>query len=210
MRTKKQNHVLLTKNDEANAQLWGYPNEGKGIIEDIELYIEDWMYKPAWIHLNHPAFPPEIHFCDINGDGEEEIIILLHQGSGSGVSIWEIHVLGKEKGCWYSHNFVESPTDHLHVNMESKIKPYVGKINYFSKFQQESWDVPFSEEINEDHLYDEFVFGSQVRFEVKENNLVAHVGLQLSFLYHVAEFQLKYEYQNGSYLIKKADLHMWN
>ncbi|CAM4297002.1 MULTISPECIES: hypothetical protein [Bacillus] len=209
MRTKKQDCVLLVENKVAKAQLWGYPNEEKGIIEDIELYIGEWMYKPSWIHLNHPAFPPEIHFVDLNNDGIEEVIVLLHKGSGSGVSIWEIHIL-EEGQCGYSHVFVENPEDHVHINMESMIKPYIGEINYFSKKQTETWKVPFSQEIQKDRLFDKFVIGSQIRFKVEENDLVAFVGLQLAFLYHVAELQLQYEYKNGKYLIKKAKLHTWD
>ncbi|MDJ1478649.1 hypothetical protein QBX67_26845 [Bacillus sp. LS15-K4] len=209
MRTKKQDCVLLVENKAAKSQLWGYPNEEKGIIEDIELYIGEWMYKPGWIHNNHPSFPPEILFTDLNNDGMEEIIILLNQGSGSGVSIWEIHILEKTKGCGYSHVFVENPEDHVHINMESMIKRYTAKINYFSKYQTESWEVPFSEGIQEDHLFKEFAIGSQIRFEVETNSLTAIMGLQLAFLYHVVELQLQYEYQNGKYLIKKAELHVW-
>lgn len=209
MRTKKQNHVFLAENKEANVQLWGLRNEERGVFEDIELYIGEWMYKPSWIHLDHPSFPPEIHFVDLNDDGKEEIIILLKQGSGSGVSIWDIHVL-EESYCGYSHVFVENPEDHLHVNMESSIKPYTAKINYLSKFQEESWEIPFSEQINVDRLYDQFAFGSQIRFEIEGNKLVSVMGLQLSFLYHVCELRLQYEYKNGGYIIKAVKLHTWD
>ncbi|WP_156576990.1 hypothetical protein [Bacillus luti] len=209
MRTKKQDRVLLVENKAAKTQLWGYPNKERGIIEDIELFVSDGMYKPGWVYLDHPAFPPEIHFEDINHDGKEEIIILLHKGSGSGVSIWEIHILEESEECGYSHVFVENPEDHLHVNMESAIKPHVGRIHYFSKYQTESWDVPFSTEYQEDHLFDEFIIGSQIRFKVENNNLVAYVGLQLSFLNHIGELQLQYCYKQGKYLVKTAQLHVW-
>ncbi|MBF8118160.1 hypothetical protein [Bacillus cereus] len=209
MRTKKQNHVLLAENKVANVQLWGYPNKERGIIEDIELFVEDCSYKPGWVHLDHPSFPPEILFEDINNDGSEEIIILLNKGSGSGVSIWEIHVLEESEECGYSHVFVEDPESHLHVNMESTIKPHTGRIHYFSKYQTETWDVPFSTGYQEEHLFDQFVIGSQIHFKVENGNLVAFVGIQLSFLCHIGELQLQYCYKEGKYLIKTAQLHVW-
>ncbi|WP_220775593.1 hypothetical protein [Bacillus sp. BML-BC060] len=209
MRMKKQDRVLLVENKVAKTQIWGYPNKERGIIEDIELFVGDGMYKPGWDHLDHPSFPPEILFEDLNSDGVEEIIILLHKGSGSGVSIWEIHILEESEECGYSHVFVEDPESHLHVNMESSIIPHTGRIHYFSKYQTESWDVPFSTEYQEDHLFDEFVIDSQIRFKVENNNLVAYVGLQLSFLSHIGELQLQYCYKQGKYLVKTAQLHVW-
>ncbi len=48
-----------------------------------------------WSFVTPRLFPPRMAALDLDGDGKEELAVLCYTGSGTGVSIYELHVLEK-------------------------------------------------------------------------------------------------------------------
>lgn len=46
-----------------------------------------------WESPRLPNVPPEIHYADIDKDGQEEVIVVLSLGTGTGMSMQELHVI---------------------------------------------------------------------------------------------------------------------
>lgn len=48
-----------------------------------------------WLFSTPRMFLPEMYCFDLDGDGEDELIVLCYSGSGTGVSVWDLHVVEK-------------------------------------------------------------------------------------------------------------------
>lgn len=50
-----------------------------------------------WLFSTPRMYPPEMDCFDLDGDGEDELIVLCYSGSGTGVSVWDLHVVEKNE-----------------------------------------------------------------------------------------------------------------
>lgn len=85
---------LLAEAPEADAAFYGLP-----YLEDThETALIRWGDSLAefdWDFLTPRRFLPRMAVMDLDGDGKDELIVLTYVGSGTGVSIYDLHVLEK-------------------------------------------------------------------------------------------------------------------
>jgi len=49
-----------------------------------------------WVHGTPREIPPALQIGDYDGDGQEELAILLYSGSGTGISIYDLYIVALE------------------------------------------------------------------------------------------------------------------
>lgn len=76
---EKLRTILLAEAAEKDISLYGYHEDGK--ITGTALRVKDTYQYFDWIYMNESKKLPEISFVDANGDGEEEIVVLLYNGT---------------------------------------------------------------------------------------------------------------------------------
>ena len=85
---------ILTQTEDAGfyaLPLYADGSGGKALIRWRESLAEfDWMF------CSGPQIsPPQMDRFDVDGDGEDELIVICYTGSGTGVSVEELHILEK-------------------------------------------------------------------------------------------------------------------
>lgn len=50
-----------------------------------------------WLFSTPRMFLPEMYCFDFDGDEEDELLVLCYSGSGTGVSVWDLHVVEKHE-----------------------------------------------------------------------------------------------------------------
>ena len=95
-----------------NMMRWAYEGEGALLAEAPGAYFyalpqsEEhpetalilWGESAAefdWCFSTPRMYPPEMYRFDLDGDGEDELLVLCYSGSGTGVSVWDLHVVEK-------------------------------------------------------------------------------------------------------------------
>lgn len=83
---------LAIASDNDNVRLYTALKDGntyKGYIVEVngKKHTFDWESPRL------PNYPPEIHYADIDKDGQEEVIVILSLGTGTGMSMQELHVV---------------------------------------------------------------------------------------------------------------------
>ncbi|MDC3416238.1 hypothetical protein [Aquibacillus salsiterrae] len=73
------------------------------------------------MNVNNPTYYPELSFSDINRDENEEIIVILTTGSGSGVLIQEVHVFHRDGGGQIKEIRVEDPVTIAKKNVATEL-----------------------------------------------------------------------------------------
>lgn len=85
---------ILAETPDGNAAFYGLPYS-EDVHETALIRWGDSLAEFDWDFLTPRRFLPRMAIIDLDGDGEDELIVLTYVGSGTGVSIYELHVLEK-------------------------------------------------------------------------------------------------------------------
>ena len=85
---------LLAEAPEADARFSGLPYS-EDAHETALIRWGDSLAEFDWDFLTPRRFLPRMAVMDLDGDGKDELIVLTYVGSGTGVSIYDLHVLEK-------------------------------------------------------------------------------------------------------------------
>ncbi len=100
---------LLAEVPEEDAAFYGLPWEEEG-VEKVLIRWGDCLAEFDWIFSPGPNIVlPWIDCIDIDGDQEDELVVICHVGGGTGVSLDELHILEKSlDGALTVYTFPES------------------------------------------------------------------------------------------------------
>lgn len=85
---------LLAEAPEADAAFYGLPYS-QDAQETALIRWGDSLAEFDWYFATPRMFPPRMAAMDLEGDGENELAVLTYTGSGTGVSVYDLHVLEK-------------------------------------------------------------------------------------------------------------------
>lgn len=85
---------LLAEAPEAGAAFYGLPYS-ENAHETALIRWGNSLAEFDWDFLTPRRFLPRMAVMDLDGDGKDELIVLTYVGSGTGVSIYDLHVLEK-------------------------------------------------------------------------------------------------------------------
>lgn len=99
-------YPLIAADPENNIRLYGVKPQGVVLCKDGIEQSFDWSY------ITPRGILPEIETADFDGDGIYEIGVNLYRGSGTGMSIEQLHIVKPEKDnagkdCFANYQFME-------------------------------------------------------------------------------------------------------
>lgn len=195
--SKSINKILLAELKDQNISIYSEKTDQYGSFIDLLLNIKGKSKSMHWTNINSPSFYPALFYKDINGDGKNELIIVLTTAEGTGVYIQQIHVLDPDN---FSEFKVESPLDFIKKNVEAKVLSngvqitmnnstiFIDKTKIVSDPKQWFSDVSYS---------------NHIKFNIENNSLIADVGVQVSPSAYVGKIVAEYHYVDGTYTITK-------
>jgi hypothetical protein len=136
-----------------------------------------------WVALTPRMIMPVLHAADFDADGEDELAVILYTGSGTGISIQELHVVDYDgTGRMEDHVFAENDyVGQLHERFEFR-PPNPGRDGAATgEIAVDSRTIPvnLAEFVSEEYgpISDRPVFGNIVHFEAEERRLKAQFGV---------------------------------
>lgn len=81
-----------------------------GTFSNMTLSINGKTKRFSWKTYGEPAFLPELSYADVDGDGQDELIVILCEGEGTGTLVEEMHVINPGD---FSEISVQSPLTAL-------------------------------------------------------------------------------------------------
>ncbi len=134
-RIMNENLIELAKYDEIT--LYANNPVEEGIYKGIIVEIEDKKVNFPWYNERESAFWPTINKVNINADGNDEIVIVLTTGEGTGICIQELHLLNMEDLSEITG--MENPLEVIKNNVSSTIAKNHGKVSV-----KVEWDATLS------------------------------------------------------------------
>lgn len=169
---------LLAAIPDKNIYLYGIKSSG------VILYVEEEGHYYDWPYLTPRLIWPRMYLSDFDADGRDELAVILYIGSGTGVSIEDLHIieLNKEEDLsdFKDHSFGQY--DYLsQLEKLVKLKTYdkSGELMADIKIEGRSYTAKLKDIQSLDYgsIDDNPCFGSIVRFNVEDGKLKVQFAL---------------------------------
>ncbi|WP_336775859.1 hypothetical protein [Paenibacillus sp. MMO-58] len=160
-----------------------------GTNDTVRLQIEDNEHEMSWIPTTPRGMMPELKVYDFDEDGKEELAVILNVGSGTGISLYELHVVE------YQSTGVHAGQELLdYIFAQEDYKRKLAKAIQFKKsiknneligqiaLDGQTYEVnlgAYQKDYGEEKIGNQLGYGGIVRFEAVEQGLkiVVAVGL---------------------------------
>ncbi|MGN7479531.1 hypothetical protein ACTHOQ_17000 [Solibacillus silvestris] len=202
-------YVEIAKSDKVSVTV--YAKKLNGLYTDFKIDFQgSILSKPYWINTINPTWSPEIIYEDISQDGKNEVVIILTKGTGTGVVEREVHIFQMQQGkSDKTQNLipvevqVDDPLTSVLKNVKTELTPNKASISIGDK--KYSLDIkPL--DIQPEHLFDEIYFGNLINFEIKNNQLIAKLGGQISPVGgYIGDIQITYIFKDKMYQAKSIE-----
>jgi len=165
---------LLAEIPEAEAAL--YAGERDGVV----LYWGDKVSAFDWSYMTPRGIMPRMYLDDFDGDEEQELAVILYNGSGAGISVEELHIVDKSDAGLEDRVFdQESCIRQLReaVDLQLSVQPegrLIGKLRVGDQVYEAV--MPFDDPDEFDAVSDFLVLGNVVSFEWSENGIQGVFG----------------------------------
>lgn len=199
----------VAKSDKVGVTI--YAKKLNGLYTDFKIKFQGSIIsKPYWINTTSPTWSPEIIYEDISQDGKKELVIILTKGIGTGVLEREVHIFQtqqRKSDKTQSLIPVEVPVDEplaiLLKNVKTELISNKASVSIGDK--KYTIDIkPLG--IQPEHLLDEIYFGNLINFEIKNNQLIAKLGGQISSVGgYIGDIQITYKFKDKMYQVKSME-----
>lgn len=200
----------IVKSDLAGVIL--YARKMDGLYTDFKIDFQGGiLLKPYWINTISPTWIPEIIYEDINRDGKKELAIILTKATGTGVLQREAHVFHiQQQKCDKTAQIVppvevlvEDPIAIVLKNVKTELTPKKANIGIGDKIY--TIDI-IAYGIHPKLLFEDIYFGNIINFEIKNNQLVAKIGGQISPAGgHIGDIEIRYTFKDKMYQAKTIE-----
>lgn len=199
----------IAKSDKADVTL--YAKKMNGVYTDFKIDFQGGVLtRPYWINTTSPTWSPQIMYEDINKDGKNELIIILTKGTGTGVLEREVHVfhiqdqlLNKKLVKVPVEILVDDPIAIVLNNVKTDLSSNKATISIGDK--KYTIDIkPLG--IKPEHLFADIYFGNIINFEIKDSQLIAKIGAQISPAGgNIGDILITYMFKNKMYQAKSIE-----
>ncbi|MGA3674295.1 hypothetical protein [Lysinibacillus agricola] len=196
----------IAKSDKVDVSL--YAKKMNGVYTNFKINFQGGVLsRPYWINTTSPTWSPQIIYEDINKDGKNVLIIILTKGYGTGILEREVHVFHIQNQL-LNKKFVEVPVEVLVddpiaivlKNVKTELLPNKANISIGDK--KYTIDIK-SLGIKPEHLFADIYFGNIINFEIKDNQLIAKIGGQISSAGgYIGDILITYMFKDNIYQAK--------
>ncbi|MEF2968575.1 hypothetical protein V3851_22395 [Paenibacillus sp. M1] len=137
---------------------------------------------------------PLIYYTDVTGDGEEEAVVILNLGKGTGLSIDEIHVLNsKDLSEIKVQSYEEITADQVETHITNHNDILAIKVEAQGKKYEFSYESPFPD-LDQEQLY----FGGVVYYHVEDQTIVSTLGASFGISpQYVCDVRITYKFDKA-------------
>ncbi|WP_157274478.1 hypothetical protein [Paenibacillus fonticola] len=189
----KTEDVIISAQEEATGS-------GSDIFKEITVQTRELSKTFPWINVTNPSYYPIVQLADINDDNNDEIVIILTNGYGTGVYEQEIHILNRDD---LSEISIEEPVEAVRKRVTSTIVKENNTVKVLVELDGQKFEKTYKE--SDAGVWNEEIgFGAIVNYTVSNNKITAAIPGNVS----PAEFAVVVEVEYGPDLkISKMSLN---
>jgi len=195
---------LIAAIPEKNIYLYAVKPQG------VILYVNGIKHTYDWINITPRFILPKMYYGDFNLDGNYEIVVIPYVGSGTGVSIEELHIIDAKN---FTDTHFESQSYITQLDNIVKLKTYEnsGEIYADIDIEQQTYSakVISKKDVGDGSVEQNAYFGNIVRFNVVDGKIKAEFVLGMSVkpsvsLYYIGNVNSDVVYTDNKLILKNA------
>ncbi len=169
--------------------------ELKAGLKRVSLHINGKQKKLEW-NMPNTGTKPQVFYTDLTGDGEKEAIIIIQTGRGTGLDIYDIHVIQAED---LSEIKVQRYDDIVAKQIKSKVtKNGDGTLAISVKTQGKEYHFDYDFDPAPKHKQDELYFGGVVIYGVENQTINLYLGASVGISpSYVCDFNITYKFDRA-------------
>ncbi|WP_402875014.1 hypothetical protein [Paenibacillus illinoisensis] len=148
-----------------------------------------------WESISEPAFYPEVMITNIDGKGQDEAIIILTTGKGTGARGSAIHVLQED----WTEIPVGDPIAEAQNSLSSMYKDQEATVEYRININGKKYVYSYPMD-GAGSWFEEASIGRILRYRVQDNKLIAEMPVQVSPGTYTGTIEVEYREYNGELL----------
>ncbi|MDN4604888.1 hypothetical protein P5G61_26925 [Paenibacillus sp. F6_3S_P_1C] len=183
---------LIGSSEDEKVKLYAV-KETEDAIERVTLDINGRAKDFDWSISRHSGTEPQLFYTDLTGDGKEEAIIITQVGRGTGLDIYEIHVVNSDS---LSEIKVQRYEDIVAEHIESRVsKNDDGTLAITVNSQGQEYNFNYDFDPAPDYHQDELAFGGVVIYTLDNHkiklSLPGSIGISPTY---VCDFNITYTF----------------
>lgn len=190
---------IAVADNRPDVKIFGENIEGdvyKGLVLEIagKRHHFDWETPLGWKEV------PELIVSDLNEDGKSEVVVLLNQGSGTGIHAQDIHIISMSD---FKEVSIEAHEDTIKNWVSTELKKDGDLLQASIVLHDKGDDVILR--IPDMGFVDqsEIGFGGVVYHRVENNKLIARLGGAFYFSMYLGDLEITYAFEEGRYVADK-------
>lgn len=176
------------------------PAPGIGMFQGITVRIDGQSKRFEWENVANPAYFPRVWTVNLDEDPDEEAVIVLTAGYGTGYSENRVHVLKRD----FREIPVEDAIEKVRMLAVTRAEIEPDTRNFTLEISEETHTFSYPEG-DAGVWFDEIVFGNVTQYEVKDGMLVADVSVQVSPGQFPGDVVCQYAYRDGKLTVSNVD-----
>ncbi|WP_274310128.1 hypothetical protein [Solibacillus daqui] len=204
----------VTKGDIIDAKLIG-SSENKEVklyekANGVKLVMNGKVKDFNWENPGDTGTDPQVFYKDVTGDGEKEAVIILKTGSGTELSLYDIHIVDKDLHEIKVPSYEEIVGNHMESKVVIKDGNTLG-ITVKAQGEEHNFDFAIDPQTDLKLEQDELYFGGQVTYFLENQkiklNFVGSVGIYASPTY-VVDIIVTYEFDDteNEFIVSQLDV----
>lgn len=176
-------------------------NEKDGVYQKLALEIGGTQKTFAWTTPASWKDVPALHVKDLNGDGQSEVLVVLRQGSGTGMYLEEVHIVN-------SSNLTEVPLESLEETLSKRVTSTIVREDNHLKVSIDWKDsgiklsIPAADRGQTENK--EVGFGAVIRHSIENGKLIARVGGAINNSEFIGDLEIVYGLNKDRYEAEKV------
>jgi len=183
--------TLLSETSDKKIAVYGVQEKGD-FFSSLDVAINGETKTFDWSNVTNSAFYPQISVIDLNEDGENEIVIILTKGTGTGIHDSEVHVLKTD----FTEIPVTDPKDFVKNNIKVDLKTDKDIWQYTVSADGHKYSFEFSES-DSSEWFEQPTVQNILRYVTKDNELISELPIQISVGNYLGDAIVTYAMVNG-------------
>ncbi|WP_339297961.1 hypothetical protein MKY92_24535 [Paenibacillus sp. FSL R5-0623] len=184
-------NTLLSETSDKKIAVYGVQEKGD-LFSSLDVAINGEPKTFDWSNVTNPSFYPQIFVIDLNKDGEDEIVIILTKGTGTGIHNSEVHVLRTD----FTEIPVTDPKDFVQNNIKVDQKTDKDIWQYTVSVDGHKYSFEFSES-DSSEWFEQPTVQNILRYGIKDNELISELPIQISAGNYLGDAIVRYALVNG-------------
>lgn len=183
---------VVASNNELGVIIAGEPDD-QGTYKNLTIRTSTFQCSLPGVQVQNKMMAPWIAEADLDGDGQQEIIVNLTYGYGTGMELNTIQV--------FRPNGEIIPVENLSSGLERQFGAVVDDEMLKLKLNKKTTLIPFNKlaepPVASENSTMPVTGGAVQQYKIEDGKLTANYSLQVGMQDYIGELDVQYRYDNG-------------